>query len=267
MSGTAEGITPRPPALAADLWYNTTTALACGDASTPPAAVLACMQSRPARAILATLINTVASPNPGAPYSPTVDDRLVFSDPTTRPRARVPMLVGNTDNETGLFRVFVPPTSPNATVDDAFWRGESQRRFVCPAAARVARSVADGNPTWRYRWHGVFPGTELATRPASGAYHSSEMGVLFGTNGMEEGRVGAAGATNGAAAEEVVGRWMRGAWGAFARDPVGGLGRYRRKGEAGWPRYEQRGRTLVRIGLGGRAGRNLGRGDEYDDGC
>jgi hypothetical protein len=110
----------------------------------------------------------------------------------------------------------------------------------------------------------VWENTVLATRPqASGAYHDSEVGVLFGN---VDG-----GSTRG---EEAVGGYMRGAWAAFARDPVGGLGRYgggggkgERRGQGGWPRYVPGEETLVRIGWEGRTGANLVRGDLYDGGC
>ncbi|AEO59337.1 hypothetical protein MYCTH_51856 [Thermothelomyces thermophilus ATCC 42464] len=256
MSGTAEGIAPLPAAVASELWYNTTAALGCGNASTTDqAAVLACMQSVPAESIVATLINTIESPTP-MPYSPTIDGVLVFADPSRRPTAAVPMLVGTTDNEVGLFRVFVPPRPDlPREEEDAFWHAENQRTFVCPAARRAARA---GNPTWRYRWHGVFPNTELSRTPPSGAYHDSEVALLFGN--VDQSLV-----TN-TREEDAVGRYMRGAWAAFARDPVRGLER-EGKGKKGWPRYVAGKRTLIRLGWKGRAGASLARGDFYDDDC
>ncbi|KAK4098444.1 alpha/beta-hydrolase [Parathielavia hyrcaniae] len=262
MSGTVTGIRPRPAADAAHIWYNTTSALACGDALTPPAQVLTCMQSLPAQQIHATLRNVVDSPIP-MPYSPTIDETLVFSSPETHPVANIPLLIGNTDNESGLFRVFVPPLFPpgNAAQEEEFWRVDSQAKFSCPAADRAARNVCEGLPTWRYRWHGVFPNTELGTRPPSGAYHYSEVATLFGT--LEGGNT---------REQERVGRWMRGAWAAFARDPVRGLERYGKgngtgKGKGkGWPRFEEGGETLARIGFEGREV-SFVKGDFYDAGC
>ncbi|KAH6842381.1 Alpha/Beta hydrolase protein [Chaetomium sp. MPI-CAGE-AT-0009] len=260
MSGTVSGITPRPAALATELWYNTTTALGCGDATTPPSTLLTCMQSAPAPALLSTLLNTINAPHP-TPYSPTIDETLVFTDPSLRPTAPLPMLIGTTDNESGLFRLFVPPQQPHLTPNQetTFWHLENQHRFVCPAAARANRSAqADRNPTWRYRWHGVFPNTELSKSPPSGAYHDSEVAVLFGT--VDETVVGST------RQEEEVGRYMRGAWAAFAREPevAGGKG----KGEGkGWPRYVAGEETLVRLGWEGKPGASVVRGDMYDDGC
>ncbi|KAH6613671.1 Alpha/Beta hydrolase protein [Chaetomium sp. MPI-SDFR-AT-0129] len=275
MSGTASGITPRPSAAAASLWYNTTSALGCGDATThPPSLVLSCMQKVPYPSILATLLNTINAPIPMC-YSPTIDDLHVFTNPSQHPTAKIPMLIGTTDNESGLFKVFVPPSfvsgdgNPNATStspqQNTFWHGENQRTFVCPAAARAARSASEGNPTWRYRWHGVFPNTNLGKKPASGAYHDSETAVLFGNVDQSQVR--------NTEVEEATGRYLRGAWAAFARDPVRGLEGYRgpkgwrREEERGWPRYVPGEETLVELGLDGVAGRRLVKGSFYDDKC
>ncbi|KAK4233547.1 Alpha/Beta hydrolase protein [Achaetomium macrosporum] len=247
MSGTREGITPQTASDAATLWYNTTTALGCGNASTPPTHLLSCMQSVSPAAILATLVNTIVSPT-RMPYSPSIDNTLVFAAPSSHPVAPVPLLIGTTDAESALFRVFVP--GPDS---DAFWANQTAVEFTCPAARRALRSaVADGQPTWRYRWMGVFPNTELGRTPPTGAYHDSETAVLFGNvdqsvvrNTKEEARVG---------------RWMRGAWAAFARDPERGLEKI------GWPRYGGKGKTLARIGWENRTV-SLVRGDAYDAGC
>ncbi|KAH6617468.1 Alpha/Beta hydrolase protein [Chaetomium tenue] len=254
MSGTASGITPRPASLATSLWYNTTRALNCGDAHTPPSTQLTCMQSIPAPALLATLLNTISAPH-STPYSPTIDNHLVFTTPSHHPTAPLPLLIGTTDNESGLFRIFVPP-QPHLTPhqETTFWHAQNQINFVCPAAARANRSAAEGIPTWRYRWHGVFPNTELARTPPSGAYHDSEVAVLFGTvDGSVVGEV---------EGQREVGGYMRGAWAAFAREPWGGL-----EGGGGWPRYVAGEETLVRLGWEGKPGASVVRGDFYDDGC
>ncbi|KAL2192553.1 Alpha/Beta hydrolase protein [Corynascus similis CBS 632.67] len=220
MSGTVKGVVPQPAAVAAEFWYNTTAALGCGDAATSDhAAVLTCMQSVPVEDIVSTFVNAIESPSQ-MPYSPTIDDTLVFAEPSSRPAAAVPMLIGTTDNEAGMFRVFVPP-QPGLSPDeeDAFWRNNSQYGFVCPAARRAARSaknVERGSSTWRYRWHGVFPNTELARSPPSGAYHKLEVAVLFGTVDLVSDK--------NMTEEEAAGRYIQGAWAPFARDPVKGLG-------------------------------------------
>ncbi|AEO64661.1 uncharacterized protein THITE_2037188 [Thermothielavioides terrestris NRRL 8126] len=249
-SGTAQGIKPLTADEAATLWYNATSAVGCGTAnSTSADAILTCMQSVPASSIVRTLFNTIFTPFPH-PYSPTIDEKIVFSNQSALPAAAVPLLIGNNDNEGGLFRVFVPGQDN----DTSFWTQENQAEFVCPAAARAARSaVTDGHPTWRYRWFGVFPNTELARTPPSGAYHSSEMAVLFGNTNQT--------LVADTQAEPAIGKYMRSAWAAFAKDPANGLSKL------GWPRYQAEGETLVRIGFENRTGTNLAKGNLYDTGC
>lgn len=252
MSGTARGLgSVRTREVAGKLWFNASATVGCGDASVPAEQVYECMLRVPAEDIVRSLTNTVDSPY-FMPYSPTIDGELVFAADANRSAARVAMLVGNTDNETGLFRLFV---DPDRDLTDEFWEQENQRTFNCPAAARALASARAGNPTWRYRWHGVFPNTLIATNPPSGACHYSEVAVLFGTVDQS--------AIPNTRQEDAIGRYMRGAWAAFAKDPARGLLRYR----GGWPRYVPDRKTLARIGYENRTGANLAVGNLYDAGC
>ena len=62
------------------------------------------------------------------------------------------------------------------------------------------------------------------------------------------------------AGEEAVGKYMRGAWAAFAKDPEGGLRGY------GWPVYDPNGLTPGKLGFGNTTV-EFGRGGEFDGGC
>ncbi|GIK07729.1 hypothetical protein Aspvir_003396 [Aspergillus viridinutans] len=223
-------------------------ALGCGDQSTHDQQIYDCMMTKPAGDIARHLVNTMAT-TANLPYSPAADDVLVFSNYTDRPAAAVPMLIGTTNFENGLFRVYV-----DEPLADSEWIQQDQALFDCPAAARANVSVQQGNPTWRYRYSGVFPNMMLSTKAPSGAYHSSEVPVLFDTVAQD---------LIASTAEEVaIGRYMRGAWAAFARDPVSGLERY-----DGWPQYEAGEKTLIRLGFSNKTGPNLALGNLYDNGC
>lgn len=250
MSGTARAIgAVRTREMASEFWFNATAASGCGDADSPAQEVYDCMMRVPAEDIIRTLTSVVESPYP-MPYSPTIDGEIVFASDANRSPARVPMLIGNTDNESGLNRLFLDPNLP-----DEFWESQNQQIFNCPAAARALESARDGNPTWRYRWHGVFPNTIISTHPPSGAYHFSEVEVLFGT--VDQSTI------PNTRQQDAIGRYMRGAWAAFAKDPVRGLLRYR----GGWPRYVPDEKTLIRLGYENRTGSNLATGTLYDSGC
>jgi len=169
-SGTATAFGQQTPEQAAEAWFNVTTALGCGGASDDHDAVVQCMIGKPAEDIANVIpVNFVASDGNGLVYGPTVDEKLVFSNYSTRKPAAAGVLIGNTDFEAGLFRLLAP------SVPEEVWPTVNLKTFVCPAADRAAKSLAFGNPTWRYRYFGVFPNLILTTSPPSGAWHASEV--------------------------------------------------------------------------------------------
>lgn len=76
--------------------------------------------------------------------------------------------------------------------------------------------------------------------------------MIFNTN------VGSPAAT---AAEVAIGSYMRGAWAAFAKDPVHGLTNY------GWPAYVYEEETLVRLAWSNETGTNVAYPETYDAAC
>jgi len=58
---------------------------------------------------------------------------------------------------------------------------------------------------------------KLSTDPDSGAWHGSEVAVIFGTDMAVQNIV------ERTSEEENVGKYLRGAWAAFAKDPAEGL--------------------------------------------
>ena len=170
MSGTATGFGQLANSSASAFWFNATLKAGCGGADDDHAAVFQCMMSKPAADIARNVpANAIDSSDNGLPFGPTIDEVIVFSNYTTRKPIAAPVLVGNTDFETGLFRLLAPK------VPEQVWPFINMRAFVCPAAERAAYSVLNGNPTWRYRFFGVFPNTILTTTPPSGAWHGSDV--------------------------------------------------------------------------------------------
>ncbi|GJN78875.1 hypothetical protein PLIIFM63780_002386 [Purpureocillium lilacinum] len=246
-SGTGTGIGTRTKAEAAEFWFNASSAVGCGDKNTPARQVQECMLRKPADAIAKATVSTVNSPVT-MPYCPTMDNKTVFEDLSRRVPARLPMLIGNTDFEGGLFELFTDAPAP-----PGFWQQHSRRMFECPAARRAALSVKHGNPTWRYRYHGDFPKMELSRNPPSGAYHESEVRPMFDTVVQDQ--------IPSTKEEIALGKYLRQTWAAFAKDPVHGLERYN------WPRYNPNGTTLVRLGYNNKVGPNLAMGNLYDWEC
>lgn len=169
-SGTAWSFGVQSQKAASDLWFLTGHAVGCHQ---PTAAqVLACMKSVPADVLIHRLPRIRYGMTPGLPYGPIADGKVVFADYTGMTPAARPVLVGNTDDESGLSKHLTPWW---AGLPPWYWVVQNIFVFTCPAGQRAAVSVSEGNPTWRYRWFGAFPNTLLPWIPYNGSWHGSEV--------------------------------------------------------------------------------------------
>ena len=115
-------------------------------------------------------------------------------------------------------------------------------------------------PTWRYRYFGEYPSLTLyppnknGTAKGSGAYHGSELTLLWGTS-QDVTLVKDSKALN-----KMSGYLMR-AWTAFIRDPQNGLKDF------GWPMYNPDGNTLISLANDGDEGATFGNSTAYDGHC
>lgn len=240
-SGTSLSFNPNTEAYAQSLFFNVSQTIGCGgppandsDAGAAAAAV-ACVQHADASAVLAAAAKVPALPTTAlaqATFHPTVDGALVFADYEARARdgafARIPYLVGNTDFEAGWYKLSAYAAGRN--LSEAQWDLFDQRAFTCPTGAAARYRAARGVPTWRYRYHGRWANLQLYDGAAglgprgSGAYHGSDVEMVFGT-----GQDVSLAANSGR--EDEVSAYMMGAWAAFTRAPATGLTEY------GWPQY------------------------------
>jgi cholinesterase len=239
---------PNSKASAALAWHNVTATLGCGNASSDSASVLSCMRNQTYADILKAVPAASGTSGILGYFVPTVDDSVVFANYSQRTPAKVPMLIGNNNYEGGLFRtqfaldgIFFP---------DAFWDSFNLQEFTCPTGIRANASVAVGSPVWRYRYHGIFP--NLAVSSQAGSFHAAEVPMLFNIMPTVPG------ATQ---AQIDIGNYMRGAWAAFAKDPVKGLTSY------GWPTYNTKQDSLVRLAYDNITGPNLINPYRYDGDC
>jgi cholinesterase len=106
--------------------------------------------------------------------------------------------------------------------------------FTCPIDFKARMGIAHDVPTWVYRYFGDWINTRLY--PRSGAYHGTELQMLFGNSEDVSGIAASA-------AQVRLTKVMQDAWVAFANDPANGLS------EFGWPRFETGKETLVRLGF------------------
>lgn len=241
---------PNSNASAATAWFNVSSTLGCGGASSNPASVLTCMRTKNYTSILNAIPQGSGVSGILGSFGPTVDDIVVFSNYSARTPAKIPMIVGNNNYEAGLFRTEL--ALDGVFLSDTFWNDFNLQEFTCPAGIRANASVSAGNPTWRYRYMGVWP--DLTISSESGTWHASELPILFDT----------APATPGPTQQEIqFANYMRGAWAAFAKDPVNGLNTY----EGGWPQYDVSGETLIRLAFNNLTGTNTVSPFLYDADC
>ncbi|KAK5444400.1 hypothetical protein LTS15_010515 [Exophiala xenobiotica] len=253
-SGTTSAIPALNASSSASIWYNVTTRIGCGNASSDPSAVLSCMR----KVNYTNILNALHGQN----FYPTIDGRLVLNSSayTALSRAgkyiQVPLLVGNNDNEAAIFRVEFVQAGSHQLDSLSAEPSYTDRRFACPAAVRANASVYHKVPTWRYRWFGVFPNTNLTTYPDSGAYHGSEIPIIFNTTPGPAQNTSA-----NTKREEALIEYMQIVWTAFAKDPVNGLTRL------GLPRFDPKEDTLLRLGWENDVGPNTSPAQVYDAPC
>jgi carboxylesterase type B len=126
------------------------------------------------------------------------------------------VLVGNTNNE-----------YPD-------WGGRlnslSSSIFNCPSHIVANIRIKAGVPAWRYLYAGEFPNLSIGSlyQNLKGAWHGSELGLIFGTaETLDKGL--------DTANEKKLAKDLRVAWSTFAKDPVHGLEKL------GWPVYNPKG--------------------------
>lgn len=253
-SGTTSAIPVLNASGSATIWYNVTTHVGCGNASSDPSAVLSCMRN----VNYTNILNALDGQN----FYPTIDGRLVFNSSayTSLSRAgkyiQVPLLIGNNDNEAAIFRVEFVEAGSQELDSLSPEPSYTDRRFACPAAVRANASVYHKVPTWRYRWFGLFPNTNLTAYPDSGAYHGSEIPIIFNTTPGPSQNTSA-----NTKREEALIAYMQGIWAAFAKDPVNGLTRL------GLPRFDPTEDTLLRLGWDNDVGPHISAAQVYDAPC
>ncbi|GAB1316308.1 hypothetical protein MFIFM68171_06518 [Madurella fahalii] len=232
------------------------------DFPSSPSAELECMRRVP-MTLLQNFVgqyrdNGTAGPPLAAPFRPMPDERVVFFNYSLRAlqgRApAVPALVSTTSNEQATLtryprdNVTEGPYQPR--VDD-----ETVGVFICLASNTTQARARNGLVTYRYEYAGNF--TSLTPLPWMGAYHASDVPMVFGTyEGME-------GVTP---FQREVAERMQDYVLAFMEDPRDGL---RKKG---WLPYGETegssvgGRNMMRFASRGEVERIVS-ADEVDEAC
>jgi cholinesterase len=213
-SGAATSFSDPAPPNNTDAWYNATELLGCGDSSVDLSTTVECMRTKSFEAILnATRVDNPIKAVLGN-FGPTADEQVVFSDYDALGSAgqfiRKPYLIGNNNYEAGLFKL--QAIIAGASFPNTAWCLFNSDVFTCPVSAAAGYRAQYNVPTYRYRYFGEFPNLRLTVDPNSGAWHGSEIPIIFGTAPDASGEPNTL-------AETSISYYLQGAWAAFAKDP------------------------------------------------
>ncbi|CZR66959.1 related to triacylglycerol lipase V precursor [Phialocephala subalpina] len=203
---------------------------------------LECMRGVDAVTIENALSNYgIAGTKPSISFTPFPDNKTAFGNTTDRAVrglvAKIPAILGSNANEGAGF-VSYTTNGPGAAALFA----TTESIIACPLAKEVRTRNLVGLPTYRYQYAGNF--SNISPVDWMGAYHSSELPLLFGTHDQ----VFKGPST---AFEYNVSHTMEALWLSFASNPSGGPARWTKEtGYFAWPQYEQTSSSMLLFASG-----------------
>lgn len=178
---------------------------------------------------------------PALSFMPTIDERTVFSDYGARARsgkvARLPTIISNTANEASSLVPFTPSGFPQDII-----LAVTLGQFICPAYDSTIERAQNSIPVYRFQYAGRFP--NLNPLEWTGAYHGSDVPMIFGTYEVVKG-LGKATQLQIETSRAMQDHVLR-----FVKDP------YRGPQKLGWKPLHagaQRGGKVLRFGANGKA--------------
>ncbi|OMP84398.1 Para-nitrobenzyl esterase [Diplodia seriata] len=179
----------------------------CGDLG--PEEEVECLRGVPAHSIEGFLDeHLTAGASPMLSFNPAIDDQVVFENYTQRTvdgaLAKFPVIIGTTSNEGAAFNAF-DLGGPNQTAAQAF----ELSVVLCPLVQSTNDRAAAGLDVYRFWYSGNF--TNISPLPWMGAFHCSELPLVFGTHSNYRG--------NSTPFEYAVSERMQDLWLEFAKDP------------------------------------------------
>ncbi|KAI9727439.1 MAG: hypothetical protein M1834_008383 [Cirrosporium novae-zelandiae] len=187
-----------------------------GCASKDAEAELGCMRKIPQEQIESFLQKNeklhLGGSSPKLSFIPIPDEALVFSDYTKQYKdekfTSLPAIIGTTSNEGSALAPY-SPDGPNQDTSTT----KARDMFLCPAVKSSRLREAAGRPTFRYVYDGNF--TNISPLPWMGAYHSSELPLLFGSHSDAD--------VDSTPFEYCTSHTMQDLWLEFIKDPIEGL--------------------------------------------
>jgi carboxylesterase type B len=170
------------------------------------------MRTVPARDLENTLSNYIISgAKPSLSFRPVIDEKTFFSNYTERTLAgavaQIPLITGSNTNEGAGF----VPFTPDGPGEEVLYN-TTQNIIACPVAELADMRGLANLTTYRYLYAGNF--SNISPLPWFGAYHSSELPMLFGTH--YEYR------SNSTEYQWETANAMQALWVSFANDPERG---------------------------------------------
>ncbi|KAK2592457.1 hypothetical protein QQS21_009836 [Conoideocrella luteorostrata] len=239
-------------------WETVVDAVGCRSSSS--ADVMACMRKadwqdikKAAAAVKPGISTSVLRSVP--PFYPTPDDKIVFHDyleRTTQGRfARVPLFGGNNHNEAGYYRI--PAYARGVIPTDQQVAQFHLESFTCPVTFQATSRREKHVPSWAWRYVGDWNNTRLY--PTSGAYHGSDLHMIFGASAEVSG-------LPTVEDQRKLTEVMQKAWFEFSNDPVHGL-----RDRMGWPEFNPATESLVVLGKDNSPSPVLEKPSVYDAPC
>ncbi|EHK43838.1 hypothetical protein TRIATDRAFT_137796 [Trichoderma atroviride IMI 206040] len=235
-SGNAFSFPVNAPGVPEKNWDTVVAAVNCSSASN----VMACMREADWQAIKAAAASikpasTTSVLRSTPAFYPIPDDEIVFSDYVNLTNsgrfAKVPLLLGNNNNEDGYYRI--PAYASGIIPTDAQVSSFLLESFTCPVSHQANARRAHGVPAWAYRYMADWNNTRLF--PTSGAYHGVDLHMIFGASTDVSG-------LPTTADQRSLTRLMQHAWFSFSNNPSSGLN------SIGWPEFDQKTASLIVLG-------------------
>ncbi|PSN70828.1 para-nitrobenzyl esterase [Corynespora cassiicola Philippines] len=200
----------------------------CGNSSAE--AEIDCLRNVSSTDIVAFLkTRTDTGATPALSFNPIVDNRTKFSNYTARALAgnytKKPAIIGTVTHEGQPFLPYDQENGP----DEAIANATTLQLFLCPVVQTTLDRYASSTTTFRYLYGGNF--SNIAPQWWEGAYHSSELPLIFGTHDIAR--------TPSTPFQYDVSHQMQDYWLAFAEDPINGLPKL------GWEAYEPQGQAVL----------------------
>lgn len=173
-------------------------------------------------------IEEAVEADPSLTFWTVVDERVIFENYTQQYEigalSSVPAIIGTNQHELSALSPLIPPATSNATLD-LF----TNRTFLCTAAKSSQLRTTENRTTYRYRYDGNF--SDISPPKYPGAYHGSELPLIFGTAGQYHGA--------SSKYEDIVSTRLQDLWLEFAKDPREGLR------NVGWNPYSKGEAVLI----------------------